>query len=166
MAFKEVNIKDLNENFVKLISEEWALICAGDPKGHNMMTASWGFFGEMWNKHCAMVAIRPQRYTLQFVEQADTFALCFLGEDKAPHKICGSKSGRDIDKTAATGLTPIFADGTVYFAQARLVFICKKLYTGQMSPTRFLDEKLLDHYPTEDYHKMFIGEVVKVLKAE
>ena len=30
MAFKEVTIKDLDENLVKLISEEWMLVTAGN----------------------------------------------------------------------------------------------------------------------------------------
>ena len=35
----------------------------------------------------------------------------------------GSKSGRDENQIENVGLTPVFADGTVYFEQAKLVLV-------------------------------------------
>lgn len=163
MHFKEIKPTEIKDNVMKLISEEWMLVSAGDPNKYNMMTASWGFMGEMWGKKCAVAAIRPQRYTLEFVNSHDYFALSFYGERKDIHKICGSKSGRDIDKTAETGLTPIFDGGTVYFEQARLVIICKKLYTQKLDEGGFIDKDCLKWYKDKDYHHMFIGQIEKVL---
>ena len=65
---------------------------------------------------------------------------------------------------AATGLTPVFADGTVYFEEARLVLICKKLYVQDLKEECFVDTGCLTWYPEKDYHRMFIGEIVKVLE--
>ena len=161
---KEIKATEIKQNLIDMIKNEWMLISAGDKNDYNMMTASWGFAGEMWGKDCVICAIRPQRHTFGFVDNCDYFALSFYGDDKKIHAVCGKMSGKDVNKTQLTGLTPVFDNDTVYFEQARLVIICKKIYADYIKPENFIncdyDEK---NYPLKDYHKMFIGEIVKVL---
>ena len=90
----------------------------------------------LWNRPVAFIFIRPERYTFDFIEQNDYLTLSFLGEEhKEVHKICGSKSGRDMDKVKATGLSPLFTEnGSIIFEQARLTFECKKLYADLIKP--------------------------------
>ena len=164
--FKEISAKDIKENLIECIANEWTLISAGNEGGFNMMTASWGFAGELWGSDAVEVFIRPQRYTLGFVENEDRFALSFYGDNKALHKICGSKSGRDTDKVKETGLTPVFSDGTVYFEEARLVIICKKQYADNIKEECFIDKDSLKWYENKDYHRFFIGKIEKVLIKE
>jgi len=164
MPFVEISAKEINKNAISLISQEWALVTAGSSDKFNMMTASWGFLGEMWGKDCAIAMIRPQRYTLEFINNSDYFTLSFYGDNKVVHKVCGSKSGRDIDKAKESGLVPIFDNGAVYFEQAELVIVCKKLYASQIEKESFIDKECLKWYPDNDFHKMFVGEIVKVLK--
>lgn len=169
MSFKEVAVENINENFIKNIGSEWMLITAGDENKYNMMTASWGFTGVMWGFNCAIAAIRPQRYTLEFVDKEKYYTLSFYGDDKKLHGICGKKSGRDIDKTAETGLTPIFDTETnaPYFDEARLVLICEKVYEQSLDVNGFLDKSICDSvYPQKDYHKMIYGKIVKALVKE
>lgn len=161
--FKQINPKEIDSNLIKAISEEYMLISAGNSEKYNMMTASWGFAGEMWGNDCMMAVIRPQRYTMEFVNKSDYFALCFFGENKAVHKICGTKSGRDVNKMELDGLTPIFGDGTVYFNEARMVIICKKQYVQQMTEESFTDNTPLRWYDG-DMHYMVIGKIEKVLE--
>ena len=72
-----------------------------------MMTASWGGVGVLWNRPVVFAFIRPERYTREFIDAKNEFTITFLGtEYRKAHSICGSKSGREIDKVAATGLTP------------------------------------------------------------
>jgi flavin reductase (DIM6/NTAB) family NADH-FMN oxidoreductase RutF len=163
---REINIRELKENAVGLIADEWMLVGAGNEGGFNMMTASWGGLGEMWNKDVAVTVVRPQRYTYQFLEQNDLFSLSFFGDDKAVHAVCGSKSGRDINKAAATGLTPCFEHGTVTFEQARLTLICRKIYVSDVKPECFIDRSLLNCYKDNDYHRAYVGEIIKVLVKE
>ena len=155
--FKEISAKEIKENIVDLISNEWMLISAGDENSHNMMTASWGFLGEMWGADTAVAVIRPQRYTMQFVNDCDYYALSFYGDNKDVHKICGKLSGREVNKTEMTCLTPIFADNTVYFKEARLVIICKKQYVQAMKEECFTDKAPLKWYGDKDSHKMIFG---------
>ncbi len=161
--FKEINPRELDGNIIKAIADEWMLVSAGDESGYNMMTASWGFAGEMWGKDSVIAMVRPQRYTMEFIDKNDYFTLSFYGENKAIHKVCGSQSGRDVNKTELTGLTPVFSDGTVYFDEARLVLICKKQYVDRLKEECFVDTEPLKWYENKDYHYMIIGKIEKVL---
>ena len=143
---KKLEVKDLKENFFEAIGKEWMLVTAGTKEKFNTMTASWGGIGWLWNKPVAFVFIRPERYTYEFVEKNDHLTLSFLGEEnKKIHAVCGSKSGRNIDKVKETGLKPVFTEnGNVLFEQARLSLECKKLYADGIKPECFLDKESLE----------------------
>jgi flavin reductase (DIM6/NTAB) family NADH-FMN oxidoreductase RutF len=163
MSFKEILPEEWKDNVFDAVSKEYMLITAGDETDYNMMTASWGFFGEMWGHHTAMVVVRPQRYTMDFIEKNDYFTLSFYGEElKDIHKVCGSKSGRDVDKTKETGLTPVFDEKGVYFKEARLVVFCKKEYLQQMCENSFVDKENLRWYKG-DFHNMIFGKIEKII---
>ena len=167
MAFREISVEQLKDNPFTLINKDWMLITAGDAEKHNTMTASWGGVGELWGKYVSTIYIRPQRYTLEFVEWEEYYSLCFFGpEYRQALSLCGSKSGRDVDKDAVTGLTPCFDQAAPYYEQARLVFLCRKLYRQDMEKSAFLDKGLLEKWYDNDLHRMFIGEIVKVLEKE
>ncbi len=161
--FKEINPKEIEGNLIKAIADEWMLISAGNESGYNMMTASWGFAGEMWGEDSVIAMIRPQRYTMEFVDNSDYFTLSFYGDNKEIPKVCGSKSGREVNKTELTGLTPVFADNTLYFEEARLVLVCKKQYVQRLEENCFTQNEPLKWYENKDYHYMVIGKIEKVL---
>ncbi len=157
-----IDAKELKENFIKDIADEYMLVAAGDKDSYNMMTASWGFAGEMWGNDCMLAVVRPTRYTIEFINRNDYFTLSFYGDNKEVHKICGSKSGRDVDKAALAHLTPVFEDNTVYFKEARMVIVCKKQYVQQMKEECFTDKEPLKWY-NNDLHYMIIGKIEKVI---
>ena len=80
MSFSFIRIKpeDIQDNIFKLIGQDWMLITAGNLHLYNTMTASWGFMGILWNKPIAVCFIRPQRFTLEFVEKSPFYTLSFL----------------------------------------------------------------------------------------
>lgn len=160
---KPVDIMDVEESAVKLIGKEWMLITPGNPDDFNTMTASWGGLGELWNKNVAFTFIRPQRYTFGFAEEHDFFSLSFLPKEyRKALAIAGSKSGRDCDKVSEAGITPVMTDNGVAFAESRLVLECKKLYAGFLDAELFIDKSILkEHYPENDLHKMYIGEIFR-----
>ena len=49
-----------------------------DKNGYNMMTASWGFMGEMWGADTCIAMVRPQRYTMDFIDKNDIIKLLRL----------------------------------------------------------------------------------------
>lgn len=163
--FKAVSPNELNESAFRLIGKEWMLITAGTPGKWNTMTASWGALGELWSKPVVFTFIRPTRYTVEFAEREPLFTLCFFEEKhRAALNFCGSHSGRDCDKAKETGLTPFeVAPGTVAFEEARLILVCRKLYFQDLQPGNFLDPEIERNYPKKDYHRMFVGEVIRIL---
>ena len=79
----------------------------------------------------------------------------------------GKVSGRDEDKVAAAGLTPVFVDDTTAFAEAKLVLVCRKLYRAPLLEEGFLDKSVLeDCYPNRDLHDMYIGEITGIYVKE
>ena len=80
-------------------------------------------------------------------------------------RICGSKSGRQIDKCEATGLKPVRERDYVWFEQARLVLQCRILYKDDLKKSCFLDDSLLSNYQENDYHRMYVCEIEHVRKA-
>ncbi len=163
---KPIDVFDISDNTFKLIAKDWMLVSAGELADFNTMTASWGAFGELWHKKICMCFVRPVRHTYQFMEKTDTFTLTFFDEQhREALKYCGHHSGREVDKMAYTGLTPAETDsGAVYFEEARLVIECRKVYIHDLDPSKFLDPKIDEEYPNKDYHRMYIGEVVRVLR--
>lgn len=162
--FKEINPDLIRDNPFKLIGSDWMLITAGSRESFNTMTGAWGGLGIMWGKQVAWCVIRPNRYTYRFVEESLLYTLSFLDEQyRDILTYCGTKSGRDVNKIEETGLTPIFRDETVYFAESRLVLQCKKIYFQDILPENFLSSDIEEYYPQKDYHRMYLGEIVKTL---
>lgn len=174
---REISIESLQLNPMTMFGSDWCLLAAGDEQGHNAMTIAWGNLGATWDqvdanrRSCiptATVYLRPQRYTREFLDRENLFTIsAFDPQYKKALGYMGSHSGRDGDKTAAAGLTPLFTDGTTAFAEAKLVFICKKLYHAPLAENGFVDGGIIPlNYPDRDFHEMYIGQIVKVLAAE
>ncbi|MFC2115264.1 flavin reductase [Bacteroidota bacterium] len=164
--FKKISPQSLNDNVFNLIGEEWMLITAGIPANFNTMTASWGTMGILWHLPVAICFIRPQRYTFEFAESSDYYTLCFLEPgNREILQLCGTRSGRDIDKVKETGLIPLTSElGNVYFEQSSLVIECKKLYADRIKEDSFIIPGLIGkNYPKKDFHKFYIGEIVSCL---
>ena len=164
--FKEIQPDLIKDNTFKLIGSDWMLITAGTLESYNTMTASGGGFGMLWNRKICFCVIRPKHYTYGFMEKAKYFTLSFFEEKyRSVLEFCGSKSGRDVDKAAAVGITTVEGTlGAVYFAEARLVIECKKIYFQDINPHHFLDPTIHDRYPDKDYHRMYIGEIIRCVK--
>ncbi|MDO5135830.1 MAG: flavin reductase family protein [Eubacteriales bacterium] len=166
MGFKEIAVEEMTFNpFVKT-AKDWLLVAAGDESENNLMTAAWGLFGTLWRKSIVEIFIRPQRYTKIFADKHELITLSFLPDGyREALKICGTKSGRDVDKWMASGLHPFYIDGTTAVEEAELIVIGKKQYTQWIDPALFLDQENDRRcYPEKDYHEAYMLEVVKILQ--
>lgn len=166
MALEKVEIKDLMINSMTMIGDEWMLITAGNEEtGANTMTASWGHLGSIWGGYSATIYVRPQRYTKKFVDESEYFTLCVFDDSfKKELGYLGRVSGRDEDKIKEAKLTPVYEYGTTYFAQAKLVLVCKKVYQDSIKKECFVNQATVDtYYPKKDFHDMYIGEIVAAL---
>ncbi|MBQ5848183.1 MAG: flavin reductase family protein [Treponema sp.] len=162
---KQIEINEFSENPFKLIGSDWMLITAKKGDKTNMMTASWGGVGILWNKPVATIYVRPQRYTKEFIDNEEYFSLCVLPEEyRQILNYCGTKSGRDEDKIAETKLTIDESEKAPIFKESRLVLICKKLYAQDLTEQSFIDKSLVEkNYKAKDFHTMYIAEIEKIL---
>jgi len=158
----------IHDNPFTMIGGQGGLLSAGDRESYNTMTVGWAGLGVLWSKKVVMTYVRPQRYTWQFTEKQDYFTLTFFapGEQREALSLCGTKSGRDMDKIRAAGLTPAFAQcGAPYVAEGELVLVCRKLYVQNMEEDCFLDRAVMEkYYPEKDYHRMYVGEIVEAYR--
>ncbi|MBQ7346187.1 MAG: flavin reductase family protein [Oscillospiraceae bacterium] len=167
---KKIDVSQLQMNPMELIAKEWMLLTAGcEERGYNTMTASWGHLGSLWGHGgglpTAVAYVRPQRYTKAFMDREELYTLSFFPQEyKKALGYLGSHSGWDGDKVAAAGLTPVFGEGYTYFAEAKLVLVCRKLYVAPLVEEGFVDKSIIDEcYPGKDFHDMYIGQICEVL---
>ena len=159
-AWRSIEPDKIKDNPFSLIGETWMLVTAGEEDSWNTMTASWGGLGILWHKNVAFCFVRPTRHTYDFMEKADKFTLSFFSEQyRKALNYCGSHSGRDVDKAKETGLTPVPVDSSIAFKEARLVLVCQKIYSSDITPDNFLDKSIDKNYPLKDYHRCYIGEI-------
>ena len=164
-GFQTLDPEAVQDNVFKLIGKDWMLITAGTRESFNTMTASWGGMGVLWDKKVCFAFVRPTRYTFEFLEKSEFYTFSFLEEQYRDILMyCGTKSGRDVNKVIETNLTPIFGNGTVFFAEARLVMECRKIYVQDITPDNFLDQTMNEYYPKKDYHRIYVGEIIRCLK--
>lgn len=178
MSFKKIAIDEIKLNPMTMIGKKWWLITAGNEKsGYNTMTASWGHLGAIWERAgnlphlglpTAIVYVRPQRYTKEFIDRENIFTLSVFDEEYRKSLLyLGTHSGKNENKIEKTKLTPVFTENTTYFKEAELVFICRKLYHAPLLESGFLDKGLVErNYKEKDFHEMYVGEILEVLVKE
>lgn len=172
----EKNIEELNLNPYTLFSKRWAALSAGNEQdGFNAMTIAWGTIGALWEKvvhsnqlPVMTVFVRPERYTNVFMRKEKYFSVAvFDDEHKKTLGYLGSHCGKEVDKYAGAGITPVFAEHTVYPREVELIFICKKIYSSTLQEEKFHDEELISfNYPQKDFHEVYVGQIEKILVKE
>jgi len=167
-SFKEIEARWMAGNLFEMIGDRWMLIAAKKGDKVNMMTASWGGAGVLWGRPVVFAFIRPQRFTKELVDASEGFSCTFFPpEYKAQLSLCGSKSGRDVDKVEACDFHVLEDGGVPYFAQADTAILCQKLYHQPLDPAGFIADGIdKDHYPHKDYHHLYVGEIRKLLVKE
>ena len=163
---KTVNLNDISAAFLQAFGSQNALLTAGDGERCNTMTIGWCQLGRIWNLPVCTVYVRPERYTYQFMEKQDAFSVCVLPEDaQKTMAYCGSKSGRMTDKIKECGLTVQYGTGgTPFFAESRLVLLCKKLYAQDMDSASVVggQDAILPFYgKAGNWHRIYTGQVLE-----
>ena len=157
MSFKTEPFKDF--------AQDWAILTAGEKSNFNSMTIGWGGMGTLWQKSVVTVYVKPIRYTHEFMEKYDYFSVSFYSKEfRKALGIMGSTSGRDTDKVKASGLTPVYANNTVSYKEAKTTIYLKKIYSQEMNEKTMPQEVIDTYYETEAPHTIFIGEVVEIVE--
>ena len=162
--FVEISPSEIKGNPFDMIGKDWMLITAGKADSLNTMTASWGGLGVLWNAPVSYCFVRPTRYTYEFLERESYYTLSFLEPGcRRALQLCGRMSGRDGDKIAEAGLTVRTDEAAPYFEEAVLTLVCRKMAVQDIDPAGFIDPTIAGHYDN-DYHRVYVGEIVKVLR--
>lgn len=152
----EMNFDPFNK-----FDRQWALVTAGSAESFNTMTISWGSMGTIWNKPVVTVYIRPDRYTCDFMKTSEYFTVSFFKEEQRQAlKLLGTVSGRDTDKVKASGLTPEFLENGITFEEAEETFVCRKIYSQQLSWDDIPQFAHKIYGSCTDPHIIFMGEVI------
>lgn len=130
----------------------------------NTMTIGWGMVGIEWGKPVFIALVRESRYTKQLLEESGEFTvnIPYGDVDSKILSFCGTKSGRDVDKIEALGLTleepvSVSAPG---IRELPLTLECKVLYQQQQDLSAIPENLLTRFYPHEDAHIAYYAEIL------
>ena len=129
---KRINYDELHLNPFTLFDDYYGIVGVGKKEDANIMTISWGQMGILWHKKVVTLYIRESRYTKELLEKYDTVTVSFLDHEKYKKELalCGSITGRGIDKFKACNLNSVSDIDTpyTYVKEAFLVLKAKKIY--------------------------------------
>ena len=155
---------EFNTDILSLFDKKWALVTAGGMDAFNTMTISWGGMGTLWSTPVATVYVKPVRYTHEFMDKNEFFTLSFFDEKyRRALGLLGSRSGRDCDKVALSGLTPFaLTENAVGFREAETTILCRKIYRQDLDINNIPDFAVNTYYRTEEPHTMYVGEIIEI----
>jgi len=163
-GFRKVDATQIPGNIIKLLGESWSLITVRNGEGTNMMTASWGGIGRLYEAPVAFCFINPDRNTYQLMEKDSVYTISFYTEAyREQLAYCGKHSGEEVDKVKATGLSPIvFPSGARAFSEAWMIIECRKMVAQPFAPEALQTGKLKERWAGKPLHQLYIGEIVNV----
>ncbi len=171
---KEIRISEAAAAAIHALSNGGILITAKAHGKLNHMTIGWGTVGIEWGKPVFVTYVRRSRYTRELLDENPEFTVNIPVSSIDPRilRVCGTESGRDTDKTAKAGLTPV--DGIAVSVPAvkelPLTLECRAVYR-QVQDHTLLEGKYSDRYYPQtdngyDEHIMYYGEIVKAYIAD
>ena len=141
----------------------------------NTMTIGWGILGIEWGKPIFVALVRESRHTKKLLDENPEFTVNVpMGQiDKNILGICGTKSGRDMDKIKELGLT--LEEGKTVSVPAikelPLTLECKVIYKQDQDPAAINEENDTKYYAKGtknegDYHTAYYGQITAAYIVE
>ena len=172
---RNVELWDVAGHILSYVGKGVLLTVAAEDKV-NTMTIGWGTLGIQWGKPIFIAFVRESRYTKGLLDKNPEFTVNIpYGEfDKSILSICGTRSGRDMDKIQELGLTleqpqTISVPG---IRQLPLTLECKVIYRQDQDPDAINEENTLRYYPIPegcekgDYHTAYYGQITAAYVIE
>lgn len=137
----------------------------------NSMVIGWGHTGRIWNRQVFVVYVRKSRFTRELLDQNPEFTVNIPvnGYSREAYAICGSKSGRDMDKIHEAGLTPVDPEviSVPAIKEFPLTLECRVLYRQEQDASQLPEEIQGQFYAAEpDDHIAYFGEIVSAYLIE
>lgn len=156
-------IKDM-EKGMEYLHTQGAFLTVKSGDVVNTMTISWGNIGYEWKRPIFTVLVRKSRYTHELIESSDNFTVSIplSTEMKNALSICGTKSGRDINKYEECNLTLEKSQKveTPIIGECELHYECKIVYKHEMNVDGLSKEIRDSVYSDDDMHTLYYGEIV------
>ena len=130
----------------------------------NTMTIGWATTGRIWNRPVLTVAVRYSRHTYKLLDNSGQFTVSFPASGQLAKELalCGTKSGRDMDKFSECGFKPLEAATVVapLIDKCKIHFECKVIYQQAMEPA-LIDKSLKKTFydGNDNYHVLYYGEI-------
>ena len=162
MAPREVPYTyQLDKTLEMLASGGLLLASTREDGASNVMTIGWASVGVIWGVPVMVVLVRPSRYTYRFIETSRLFTVNVPTQAMRPYvNICGTKSGRDVDKLAGVPTSMGQRVDAVVLKECPLVYECKVVHTNDVIPENLVPDVARRAYPLGDYHRLFYGQIV------
>lgn len=162
-----INQWEYAEQIHKAVSKGVLLTAKADGEV-NSMTISWGTMGTQWAKPIFICFVRQSRYTKTLLDKNPEFTVNIpLHENvKEILRVCGTQSGRDVDKVKTLGLT--LEDGETVtvpgIRQLPLTLECKVIYKQDQDLSALCPESRTHYYKPgtsdeADFHTAYYGEI-------
>ncbi len=131
----------------------------------NSMVIGWGHVGRIWERPVFIAFVRDCRYTWEMLEANPEFTVNvpIHGYDRKAFAICGTRSGRDMDKIGEAGLTlvPPEAVSVPAIREYPLTLECRVLYSQAQDASRLPEDIRRQFYAIETGdHTAYYGEIV------
>jgi flavin reductase (DIM6/NTAB) family NADH-FMN oxidoreductase RutF len=167
MIMHHVDFHSIVERAMKQIEKgAFLTVLAGDKT--NIMTIGWASIGFIWGRPMMTVLVRKSRYTWSIMERAADFTVSvpFCDVRKAL-EICGTQSGRKLDKREKCGFEffPAEKVKTPILNLQGIHYECKIVYKTPLDPA-LLIESYKHLYPEKDFHTLYFGEIVYCYSTE
>lgn len=164
--YREIKFTDMSKELLEQL-QKGAFLTVKNGEKVNTMTIAWGSLGYMWNKPVFTAMVRESRYTHDVIENAKDFtvSLPLNGQMKNELSICGTKSGRNMDKFKECGLNLRHDEDmeSPVIDNCDLHIECKIVYKQQMNDEN-LDGNVKERaYASGDFHTLYYGEIVKII---
>ena len=139
----------------------------------NTMTIGWGHIGLEWNRLTFIAYVRESRHTRTMLDNHGEFTVNIaVGPvERSILGICGTKSGRDMDKIKELGLTLVDSDNVSVpgIKELPLTLECKVIYKHPVDLSLISEDIVKKFYPNistdpasveQDCHYEYGAEIV------
>lgn len=147
-----------------LLSKGGLLLAASRGDGRsNAMTIGWASFGVVWGLPVLTVLVRPSRFTYSFIEESQVFTVNVpLPEMKGFVQLCGTQSGRDVDKLAQVKTSIGQTVDCVTIDACPVVYECQVVHWNDVIPANLAPKVDARAYAKGDYHRLYYGQILGV----
>ena len=177
MSIKEINIFEYAGEIFKALPKG-ILLTSEAEDCINAMTIGWGSIGIEWGKPIFTAYVRGSRFTYELLERTGEFTICAPYGDKYTKEaakiigMCGSISGREVDKLAKAGAHLVDAEmiRPPAIKELPLTIECRVVFE-QVQPVKKISYRFKNFYPSDsegvaDEHIAYYGEILKAYIIE